>query len=454
MKEMDEICRKHDIEYVLFAGSALGAERHGGFIPWDDDADIIMTLPNYEKLLKVMPGELKDGRAFDALEWDPDYLLTYARYVNTDSTAIQRHTLFGGCHPGIKLDVFCVVPASDDEAEVAKHREDILAFSGVVCTTGRMMTYRPEGFYKRYKQELAEAEKLGREAYIEKHLEELKTRAVGKDSGKCILFSGMASNTKLYDSDIFDEVVYVPYEDTELPISALNSKFSTQHMGNDWMELRADLSQPRHLFLLDAKTPYEEYLKAAERKMDIPACKKAAIEKKEHNLYEKEEYRDVLKNNQIIRNAVVAVETERRLKALGGKAKISISDGLEATQDFVKAQLSRSSRVHELRVGLEESSLIKALELLVEAGHYYDADNIMKQFEGSVKDEATKEAFAKLKEQTAVYRSIDTAFFEKKNTKAAGELVGANPDLANNACIVTAKGLIDLENGNDPAVSG
>lgn len=451
MTEMDEICRKHDIEYVLFAGTSLGAERHGGFIPWDDDADIIMTLPNYEKLLKVMPGELKEGRAFDALEWDPDYLLTYARYVNTDSTAIQRHTLFGGCHPGVKLDVFFVVPAAEDEAETAKHREDILAFSEVVCPTGRMMTYRPEGFYKRYRQELAEAEKMGRKAYIESHLEELKTRAAGSKSGKCILFSGMASNTKLYDSDIFENTVYVPYENTELPISALNSRFSEQHLGRDWMALPADLSQPRHLFLLDTETPYEEYLKAAERKMDLAACKQAAIDKKEHNLYEKEVFRDVLGNNQKIRNAVAGVETGRRLKEIQGKTKSDISGELEAMQDFVKAQLSRSSRVHGLRIGLEEAEIVSILEILMRAGRYYDAENIMRQFEGCLSEAGAKEKVAGIKEQAAALRAIDTALFEKKDFKAAGELIKAEPGLAENACVMTAKGLIGLENGEDPS---
>ena len=51
MDEIDAICREHDLRYYLAYGSLLGAMRHGGFIPWDDDMDIVMPRKDYEKLL-------------------------------------------------------------------------------------------------------------------------------------------------------------------------------------------------------------------------------------------------------------------------------------------------------------------------------------------------------------------------------------------------------------------
>ena len=53
LKVIDKICREHDIPYSLYAGTLLGAVRHQGFIPWDDDLDICMSRANYNRFLKV-----------------------------------------------------------------------------------------------------------------------------------------------------------------------------------------------------------------------------------------------------------------------------------------------------------------------------------------------------------------------------------------------------------------
>jgi lipopolysaccharide cholinephosphotransferase len=60
LKEIDRICRKYKIKYMLDAGTLLGAVRHKGFIPWDDDADVAFTRSNYEAFLKVVRRELPD----------------------------------------------------------------------------------------------------------------------------------------------------------------------------------------------------------------------------------------------------------------------------------------------------------------------------------------------------------------------------------------------------------
>ena len=61
LKEIDRICRKYKIHYVLDAGTLLGAVRHKGFIPWDDDADVAFTRPNYDAFMKVVKRELPEG---------------------------------------------------------------------------------------------------------------------------------------------------------------------------------------------------------------------------------------------------------------------------------------------------------------------------------------------------------------------------------------------------------
>ena len=64
LKEVDRICKKHKITYAIIAGTLLGAVRHGGFIPWDDDLDVAMLRPEYERFRKVCKTELDTERFY------------------------------------------------------------------------------------------------------------------------------------------------------------------------------------------------------------------------------------------------------------------------------------------------------------------------------------------------------------------------------------------------------
>lgn len=83
--EVDRICKKHNIPYWLDGGSALGAVRHGGFIPWDDDVDIALLREDYLKLIKILPHELSDKYALQNRETEPKFHMLYSRIVDKNS---------------------------------------------------------------------------------------------------------------------------------------------------------------------------------------------------------------------------------------------------------------------------------------------------------------------------------------------------------------------------------
>ena len=74
---VDKVCKKHNIPYWLSSGTLIGAARHQGFIPWDDDLDIEMLREDYLRLLKVLPQELPDNFVLQTHETDHNYIFIY-----------------------------------------------------------------------------------------------------------------------------------------------------------------------------------------------------------------------------------------------------------------------------------------------------------------------------------------------------------------------------------------
>lgn len=88
--EFDRICKKHNIRYWLDAGTLLGAVRHGGFIPWDDDIDVCMFPADYKKFCKICEAELASPYKWHAAKTRENYFSHWGRVVNED-IVVQRH---------------------------------------------------------------------------------------------------------------------------------------------------------------------------------------------------------------------------------------------------------------------------------------------------------------------------------------------------------------------------
>lgn len=106
--EIDRICRKHNIKYFLGGGTLLGAIRHKGFIPWDDDSDLMMLREDYDKFCKIAPSELPNGMSFQDSDTDKHCFYEFAK-CRIDNTTFatgyaKTHT---GMHNGLAIDIFC-----------------------------------------------------------------------------------------------------------------------------------------------------------------------------------------------------------------------------------------------------------------------------------------------------------------------------------------------------------
>jgi len=108
LKEFDRICKKHNLVYWLDFGTLLGAYRHKGFIPWDDDLDVGMPREDYDKFLKLAKDELNEKYFLQTRENDGHYLNFFAKIRDRNSTFIDAWEEDKDIqyHQGVYIDIF------------------------------------------------------------------------------------------------------------------------------------------------------------------------------------------------------------------------------------------------------------------------------------------------------------------------------------------------------------
>lgn len=107
LAELDRVCRSHNIPYVITAGTLLGAVRHKGFIPWDDDADVAMLREDYERFKREAMKDLNPEICFfQDNTTDPEYRWGYAKLRRTGTQYIREGQEHLKCKTGVFIDIF------------------------------------------------------------------------------------------------------------------------------------------------------------------------------------------------------------------------------------------------------------------------------------------------------------------------------------------------------------
>ena len=119
LEAIDAVCREHGLRYYLWAGTMLGAVRHKGFIPWDDDMDICMPRPDYEQLISHWREWLPQPYEVIAPETDPTYPYPFAKIEDASTTVLERPDF--KFLEGVYIDVFPIDGAPTDEQKRKSH---------------------------------------------------------------------------------------------------------------------------------------------------------------------------------------------------------------------------------------------------------------------------------------------------------------------------------------------
>ena len=115
LEKFVEVCKKYELKYFLSGGTLLGAVRHKGFIPWDDDIDIDMMRADYEKLIEVAPNEFTGQFFFQTTFSDDNYYRPHAQIRNSNTTAILSHEQGLSFNQGIFIDIFPLDAPPDNQ---------------------------------------------------------------------------------------------------------------------------------------------------------------------------------------------------------------------------------------------------------------------------------------------------------------------------------------------------
>lgn len=106
LKVFAQICKELDLKYYVIAGTLLGAVRHQGFIPWDDDIDVGMPRADYERFLQEAPKHLPEHLFLQTYKTDPGYLHVFAKIRNSNTAFIETGIAHQKMNHGMFLDIF------------------------------------------------------------------------------------------------------------------------------------------------------------------------------------------------------------------------------------------------------------------------------------------------------------------------------------------------------------
>ena len=229
----DSICKKHNLRYSIAYGTLLGAVRHGGFIPWDDDVDIMMPREDYDRFIRLWETEAHQGYILMNKHTNYDFTQTFTKIRKDHTTFLQGKSEQGvSYHTGVFIDI---MPAD----RVAPHklaRKWQIFLSALNLLYARGYPSDSTGLRK-----MAERFLLSFPASFRKWAYFKSETAKGKWNGNqnadwfvSIIIDGV---NKVFDSQLFDKLTTISFEDREYSCFFDKDKYLRVQYGDQYMQL-------------------------------------------------------------------------------------------------------------------------------------------------------------------------------------------------------------------------
>lgn len=261
LDEVERICKKHQLTYFLVHGSLLGAVRHKGFIPWDDDLDLAMPRVDYDRFVQIAPKELSENLSLHTPETDPDLFWgALARIRDRRTTGMEAKDLGHQGNLGIWIDILPLDVCTMDEKKFAHKQKRIRHCQRLLYAK----IYGSE--YDRYGDMTSTQWRLyGFAAHLYSHrrLCRMLDRAVRlyteEQSEDVAFFSGYYKHRRLLAAD-FQNTVLMEFEHRMVPVPKGYENYMFMSMGKDYLKYPPEEERkPKHRGIFDPENSYEMY---------------------------------------------------------------------------------------------------------------------------------------------------------------------------------------------------
>ncbi len=224
---MDKVCRSNNINYYLMGGSALGAKRHGGFIPWDDDLDFFMTPDNYDSF-KAAFNNCVEKDNYYLQEWGAcDGMITIAKVRMNDTAYIEPLLEKWDIHQGIYVDIFILHNCPNNK---------IARWHQYVWAKYVIMKGLAERGYSRRKGFLGFCLKVMKlfpcRLWVKHGLKQVYKYRNKKCDSYCNFLGKALLKNGIYKKEYFGDGIYVPFEKVQLKVPTKIHEFLTDRFGD------------------------------------------------------------------------------------------------------------------------------------------------------------------------------------------------------------------------------